>query len=66
VFIAESDRIALRAIDHVTHVGDFRGIAATHKRVTFPMMAMYRIENNKIAEMWEHMDTEGLLGALSV
>ena len=59
--VAEGDRVVIRALDEAMHVGAFRGLAATRRRVSFEMMAIYRIEDGKIVEVWELMDTAHLL-----
>jgi predicted ester cyclase len=59
--VAEGDRVVICALDEATHTGDFRGIPATGRRVSFEMIATYRIADGKIAEVWELMDTAHLL-----
>ena len=58
--IAEGDRVAVRAVDEVTHSGQFQGIPPTKRHVSFEMIAIYRIQDGKIAEIWEQMDRDGL------
>ena len=58
--IAEGDKVVLRATDQGTHRGDFQGVAPTGKRVSFGIIAIYRILNGKIVEMWEEGDFMGL------
>jgi predicted ester cyclase len=38
------------------HTGEFQGIPATGKTVTFPATDIYRFENGRIAEGWALMD----------
>ncbi len=63
--IAEGDRVVVRARDETTHTGDFRGIRASGRRVSFEVIAIYRIEDGKIAEVWEQMDMADLLRQIS-
>ncbi len=39
-----------------THQGAFQGIAPTGKRVEVKAIDMFRIEDGKIVEHWEHAD----------
>ena len=58
--IAEGDKVVTRFRSHGTHKGEFQGIAPTGKRVTISEVAIYRIENGKIAEQWGFPDVFGL------
>ena len=62
--IAEGDRVVLRARDRATHLGAYKGIAATGKSVEFETIAIYRVANGKIAEVWQQMDVEALMKQL--
>ncbi len=59
--IAEGDKVVTRVTFHGTHQGQFNGIAATGRRVTWPGMAMDRIADGKVVEMWHVQSTAGLL-----
>jgi steroid delta-isomerase-like uncharacterized protein len=48
--IAEGDRVAVEWIAHATHSGDFRGIPATGKQVSYAAISIFRIEDGKIAD----------------
>jgi steroid delta-isomerase-like uncharacterized protein len=50
--LAEGDRVAVRTTQRATHRGEYRGIPATGRRVTQTSMAIFRIDGNRIAEMW--------------
>lgn len=63
--VAEGDKVALRWTESGTHKGEYAGIAATGKHVTWTGMSVYRITNGKIAEMWVNQDDVGLLRQLS-
>jgi steroid delta-isomerase-like uncharacterized protein len=62
--LAEGDKVVARWTCTGTHRGEFRGIAATGKRVTFPGMNIYRLRDGKIMERWGVEDGLGLLQQL--
>lgn len=65
--VAEGDRVAMRLLLHGTHVGMFRGIAPTGRRITMQEMAFWRIADGQIISGWFQADMLGLrmqLGAL--
>ena len=64
--IAEQDKVAARIKMTGTHTGEFMGIAATGKRITFTGMYMVRIANRKIVEHWGEEDSVSLLQQLGV
>jgi steroid delta-isomerase-like uncharacterized protein len=43
--IAEGDKVVTRVIFEGTHQGNFEGVAATGRRVTWPGIAIDRIDN---------------------
>jgi predicted ester cyclase len=61
---SDGDRVTLRARDRATHLGTYRGIAATGRAVEFETTAVYTIANGRIEEIWQQLDVEGLLRAL--
>src|SRR5258706_12704593 len=62
--IAEGDRVVVRARDRATHRGAYKGIPGTGKPVEFETIAIYRIADGKIAEVWQQMDVPGLVRQL--
>ncbi len=64
--IAEGDEVACRWSYIATNTGEFLGRPATGKRVTDQGIDIFRIENNKIVEMWVNQDSLGLLQQLGV
>jgi predicted ester cyclase len=60
------DRVVLRATFQGTHSGVFQGIAPTERRVRGGQIAIYRIVDGKIAEIWEEADLLGLFQQLGV
>jgi steroid delta-isomerase-like uncharacterized protein len=59
--IAEGDKVVTRVIFRGTHQGEFRGIAPTGKRVEYSGIAIDRIANGKVVEMWHLINALGLL-----
>jgi steroid delta-isomerase-like uncharacterized protein len=59
VFATDDDRAAARATLTGTHRGDFLGVPASGKRVTFAAITLYRIEAGRIAEAWSLVDWAG-------
>ncbi|MHA2248577.1 MAG: ester cyclase [Candidatus Hodarchaeales archaeon] len=64
--IAKDDKVVTRVYFHGTHNGEFQGLAATNKRVKFLGIAIDRIINGKVKEMWHEADIWGLLRQLGV
>jgi predicted ester cyclase len=65
--VAEGDRVALRLTLHGTHLGVFRGIAPTGRRVTMPEMVFWQVEDGRLRAGWFQADMWGVrvqLGAL--
>jgi predicted ester cyclase len=62
--IAEGDKVVVRATMHGTHQGEGMGIPPTGKQVTVPMIVVYRIAEDKIAEHWIVADQLGLMQQL--
>jgi steroid delta-isomerase-like uncharacterized protein len=48
--VSEGDRVAERWTGRGTHLGDFRGIPPTGRRVEVPGVVFYRMRDGKIAE----------------
>jgi predicted ester cyclase len=66
---AEDNRLVVRARFIGCHEGDFNGILPTHRKVDFPCVVSYEIENKKIVHHWVIGDQVALmeqLGAMSV
>ena len=54
--VAEGDKVVYRASARGTHKGEFMGIAATGKHVTFTSIVISRIAKGKFQEDWESLD----------
>jgi predicted ester cyclase len=50
--LADGDKVILRASFHGTHEGQFFNIPPSGKEVTYPILAIYRIEDGMIVEDW--------------
>jgi len=59
--IAEDDKVMVIAKRTGTNTGEFSGLPPTGKTVTMYRMALYRLENGKIAEGWNLDDYLGQL-----
>ena len=59
--IAEGDKVVTRVTFHGTHRGPFNGIAATGMQVEWPGIAIDRIANGKVVEMWHVQNTTALM-----
>jgi steroid delta-isomerase-like uncharacterized protein len=64
--IAEGDKVAYRWTARGTHEGELMGIAPTSKRVTFTGIAVARLADGKIQEIWENYDALGMMQQLGV
>ena len=60
-FIAEEDLVVVRHVVRGTHRGEFLGVPATGRQVTFQAIDIFRLSGNKIVEQWVVMDALGLL-----
>lgn len=65
IMIAEADKVAVRHRAQARHVGNFMGVPATGKILTWTTISIYRIENGRIAERWGLIDHADLLRQLS-
>ena len=64
--IADGDKVAHRWTYRGTHQGEFQGIPATGRRVTFTGISIWRFEDGKIVESWHELDTLGMMQQLGV
>jgi len=61
---AEGDRVALRETFRGTHNGEFQGIPASGRKVELTANVIYRIADNKIAEIWAEADIGSFVALL--
>jgi len=64
--VAEGDVVAVRYSVRGTHEGEYQDVEPTGKTAEWTGMAMYRVEDGRIAEIWLEEDRLGLLEQLEV
>jgi steroid delta-isomerase-like uncharacterized protein len=65
--IGEGDKVVTRWTLRATHTGEFRGIPATDKRITFAGIGIFRFsEEGEVVESWDSLDQLGMLRQLGV
>jgi aspartyl-tRNA synthetase len=62
--LIEGDSIAAHFTDTGTHRGEFLGVAPTGRRITISEFAVYRLEHDRIAQVWVAADNLSLLDQL--
>ena|SRR5688500_6575624 len=63
---AEGNRVVVRARFKGTHEGELNGILPTGRKVDFPFVISYEIENSKIINHWLIADQMALMEQLGV
>jgi len=64
--VSEGDTVWAYGTYSGTQTGDWLGIPTTHKRYSIHAVDIFRIENGKLAEHWDVIDTYGLFKQLGV
>jgi steroid delta-isomerase-like uncharacterized protein len=64
--VAEGDTVVVRYTVGGTHTGEYQGIEPTGHTVEWTGVGVYRIEGDRIAEIWLEEDRLGLLEQLEV
>lgn len=64
--IAEGDLVAGRATYSGTQTGPMGGFPATGRTVTAPFLAMFRVEEGRLAELWIEWDNVAMLTQLGL
>lgn len=64
--VAEEDTVVVRYSVSGTHEGEYLGIQPTGREVEWTGIAMYRIDDGEIAEIWIESDQLGLLEQLGL
>ena len=59
------DRVAVRLVFHGTHTGEFLGIPATGRTVSYDSTELYRVVDDRIVEEWICSDLAGLMRQLT-
>jgi steroid delta-isomerase-like uncharacterized protein len=60
----DGNRAACRWTATGTHTGDLFGMPPTGKKVTMLGITFFRVENGKVAELWDVWDQAGLMKQL--
>jgi len=64
--IAEGDKVCVRFQETATHVGEYRGLAPTGNKLSYSVVAIWRIVEGKIIEGWITYDQMDFLQQLGV
>jgi steroid delta-isomerase-like uncharacterized protein len=66
LIFGDDEYIAARWTMTGTHTAPWNDIQPTNKKVSFSGVNLFRFENGKVAEIWNHRDDLGLMQQLSV
>jgi steroid delta-isomerase-like uncharacterized protein len=64
--IAEGDKVCVRLKETATHTGEYRGLAPTGNKLSYTVVAIWRIVEGKIVEGWIVYDQLDFLKQLGV
>jgi predicted ester cyclase len=64
--VAEGEWVAIRVTGEATHLGQWRGIKPSGKRVVLRGLNLDRVVYGRIVEHWGEADTVGMLEQLGV
>lgn len=64
--VAEDDVVAVRYTVSGTHTGEYQDVEPTGHKTEWTGMAMYRVEDGEVAEVWIEEDRLGLLEQLEM
>jgi len=64
--IAEGDKVCVRLQETATHKGEYHGLAPTGNKVSYTVVAIWRIVEGKIVEGWVIYDQMDFLKQLDV
>lgn len=64
--LAEDDRVMVRWTFYGTQQGEFAGLPATHRQVSYAGVNIFRIADGKIVEIWDLLDRLSLWQQLGV
>lgn len=62
--IAEGDKVVIRSALSGTHKGEFMEIAPTDKRITWTGIEIWRIEKEKVVEIWGELNMMAMMQQL--
>lgn len=63
---SHEDKVVVRWLSSATHTGNFMGIPATNKHITFSGISIYKVEDGKIVDEWYVWDRQGLIEQLGI
>jgi predicted ester cyclase len=63
---AEGDKVAVRYTWQATHLGAYRGIAPTGKKVRLVFLEIFKISKGKVIESWEVVDLSSFNALLGI
>ncbi|KAA0099469.1 hypothetical protein CIW49_07535 [Mycolicibacterium sp. P1-18] len=63
--LVDGDLLGLHFWVGGTHLGTFRGIEPTGRRVRMSEFTLYRVEGDKFAEVWDVSDMESLMAQIT-
>lgn len=64
--VAEGETVAVRLVQSGTHLGEWKGVAATGRSFRSPLMMFFRFEDRQMTEVWEVSDEYSLWQQLGV
>lgn len=64
--IENDDKVVVRHTTAALHIGNFMGIPATNKKISFQGISIYKITNGKISDEWYIWDRLGLYQQLGI
>jgi steroid delta-isomerase-like uncharacterized protein len=64
--IAEGDVVSIRSHVAGTHLGTYRGIPPTGRRIAQTQLHMFRVADGQIQETWQEIDGLGIMQQLGI
>jgi predicted ester cyclase len=62
--VAEGDRVCVRLLEMATHLGEYRGMSPTGNKLSYIVVAIWRVMEGKIVEGWVVYDQLNFLEQL--
>ena len=59
--VAEDDKVVVQDVVRGTHQGEFMGVSATERQVSFEFIHIFRLAEGRIVERWGLVDAMGLM-----
>lgn len=63
--IEEDGKVCIRSLFTVSHTGEYGGIPATGRRISFDAVEIFRVENGRIVESWGYWPDSEIKAKLS-